>query len=62
MENVITMAFAVGATVRDVGSNNAVITFSEAQLMTFMYRVEKEVKQDLLNKLQLLNRIQGELK
>jgi hypothetical protein len=67
MENMITMADAVGAKILDTSStggpmNTAVIIFGEAQLMAFMHRVEKEVKQDLLNKLQLLNRIQGELK
>ena len=61
MENMITMANDVGAQILDTSSNGgamntAVIIFGETQLMAFMHRVEREVKQDLLNK------IQGELK
>lgn len=62
MENVITMVNDAGATVHNVDEHNAVIIFGEAQLMAFMHLVEKEVKQDLLNKLQLLTKLQGELK
>jgi hypothetical protein len=51
MENMITMANDAGATVHNIDEHNAVIIFSEAQLMAFMYLVETEVKQDLIIKL-----------
>ena len=62
MENLIVMAVNAGATVHNVNADVAVIIFNEIGLNDFVNRVEKEVKQDLLNKLQLLNRIQGEIK
>lgn len=62
MENLIVMAVNAGATVHNVNADVAVIIFNEIGLNDFVNRVEKEVKQDLLSKLQLLNRIQGELK
>lgn len=56
MENVITMANDAGATVHNVDEHNAVVIFSDVQLIEFVNRVVIDVKQDLFNK------IQGELK
>lgn len=57
MENLIVMADAVGAEILNTSStggmcDTAVIIFSDAQLNAFVNRVEKEVKAELINKIQ----------